>query len=124
MLAYADVRRIHRELCGQHGVGSQQGEKAGEDGKKKKRRGGGGGVSRSECPPEGDVTLVEGGGGGGVAAEGKEAFRLEEESFDRIVLDPPCTALGLRPRLSIDVPATEMLRTAGIYRLLAYADVC
>ena len=50
----------------------------------------------------------------------KEPFRLEPESFDRIVLDPPCTALGLRPRLSIDLPATEMERTPGYQRRMLH----
>ena len=33
------------------------------------------------------------GEGGGEEQVAKEWFRLEEESFDRILLDPPCTAL-------------------------------
>jgi 16S rRNA C967 or C1407 C5-methylase (RsmB/RsmF family) len=58
------------------------------------------------------------GGEGGAAV--KEPFRLEPESFDRIVLDPPCTALGLRPRLSIDLPAAEMARTPGYQRRMLH----
>ena len=56
----------------------------------------------------------------GGQAEGKEPFRLQEESFDRIVLDPPCTALGLRPRLSVDVTAAEMARTHGYQRRMLH----
>ena len=53
------------------------------------------------------------GEGGGTGIGGKEPLRFQRESFDRIVLDPPCTALGLRPRLLVDVPEIEMQRTAG-----------
>ena len=49
----------------------------GEGKKKRKKKGAGGGGEGGQ-----------GGGGGAV----KEPFRLEEASFDRIVLDPPCTA--------------------------------
>jgi hypothetical protein len=33
--------------------------------------------------------------------DGSQRTFFEEESFDRIVLDPPCTALGIRPRLKV-----------------------
>jgi len=46
------------------------------------------------------------------ASKRTSPLQLEEETFDRIILDPPCTALGLRPRLAIDIPPADMLRTA------------
>eukprot|EP00658_Telonema_sp_P-2_P002006 TRINITY_DN10757_c0_g1_i1.p1 TRINITY_DN10757_c0_g1~~TRINITY_DN10757_c0_g1_i1.p1 ORF type:complete len:326 (+),score=73.40 TRINITY_DN10757_c0_g1_i1:116-1093(+) len=33
---------------------------------------------------------------------------LERESFDRILVDPPCSALGLRPRLKIEISKEEL----------------
>ena len=40
-------------------------------------------------------------GKGGNGPEAKARAFFEEESFDRILLDPPCSALGLRPRLKV-----------------------
>jgi methyltransferase NSUN6 len=39
------------------------------------------------------------------------------ESFDRILLDPPCSALGLRPKLGIRVVANELVKTADYQRV-------
>lgn len=38
-------------------------------------------------------------------------------SFDRILLDPPCSALGLRPKLVIPMKAKELKKTAVYQRL-------
>ncbi|KAL3780421.1 hypothetical protein HJC23_004358 [Cyclotella cryptica] len=38
------------------------------------------------------------------------------ESFDRILLDPPCSALGLRPKLQIDINTTEELLKHSEYQ--------
>lgn len=45
---------------------------------------------------------------------------FEEESFDRIVLDPPCTALGIRPRLKVDLPDAELATAAGYQRKMLH----
>jgi 16S rRNA C967 or C1407 C5-methylase (RsmB/RsmF family) len=37
------------------------------------------------------------------------------ESFDRIVLDPPCSALGLRPKLNIPIRSLKELKRHGGY---------
>ena len=42
------------------------------------------------------------------------AFR--PESFDRILLDPPCSALGVRPKLAIPITARELVKTAQYQR--------
>ena len=33
---------------------------------------------------------------------------FDEASFDRILLDPPCSALGLRPKLHVDVSLSQL----------------
>jgi 16S rRNA C967 or C1407 C5-methylase (RsmB/RsmF family) len=38
------------------------------------------------------------------------------ESFDRILLDPPCSALGLRPKLFIDVSSLRQLQKHAEYQ--------
>ena len=38
------------------------------------------------------------------------------ESFDRILLDPPCSALGLRPKLGISITAKELRKAAKYQR--------
>jgi 16S rRNA C967 or C1407 C5-methylase (RsmB/RsmF family) len=38
------------------------------------------------------------------------------ESFDRILLDPPCSALGLRPKLQIDMSSMKDLQGYPIYQ--------
>ena len=38
-------------------------------------------------------------------------------SFDRILLDPPCSALGLRPKLAIRLKAKELVKTAEYQRI-------
>ncbi len=45
------------------------------------------------------------------------------ESFDYIMLDAPCSALGLRPRLSQPVSAKELRRFASYQRSLMHAAV-
>jgi 16S rRNA C967 or C1407 C5-methylase (RsmB/RsmF family) len=40
------------------------------------------------------------------------------ESFDRIILDPPCSALGLRPKLQIDATAVTDLEKHVRYQRL------
>lgn len=53
------------------------------------------------------------------AADGPEV--LGRGSFDAILLDPPCSALGLRPRLSWNVTLDELLRNAKLQRKLVHA---
>lgn len=43
---------------------------------------------------------------------------LERESFDRILLDAPCSALGLRPRLLVDTRLKELEQGARYQRLM------
>ena len=38
------------------------------------------------------------------------------ESFDRILLDPPCSALGLRPKLQVDIKSTDELLKHSEYQ--------
>jgi hypothetical protein len=45
--------------------------------------------------------------------DGGQRTFFEEESFDRIVLDPPCTALGIRPRLKVRVGSYAQLQNPG-----------
>jgi 16S rRNA C967 or C1407 C5-methylase (RsmB/RsmF family) len=40
------------------------------------------------------------------------------ESFDRILLDPPCSALGLRPKLRIDAQSVSQLMKVEAYQRL------
>jgi len=39
------------------------------------------------------------------------------ESFDRILLDPPCSALGLRPKLLVQTKAKELIKHANFQKL-------
>lgn len=48
---------------------------------------------------------------------------FEQESFDFVLLDAPCTALGLRPRLSIPHTLQELRSTASYQRRLLDAAV-
>lgn len=43
---------------------------------------------------------------------------LERESFDRVLLDAPCSALGLRPRLLVDTRLKELEEGARYQRLM------
>ena len=45
------------------------------------------------------------------------------ESFDFILCDAPCTALGLKPRLSQPVTAKELVATASYQRALLHTAV-
>eukprot|EP00935_MAST-01C_sp_MAST-1C-sp1_P000254 g254.t1 len=45
------------------------------------------------------------------------------ESFDRVLLDPPCSALGLRPRLVHECDLAEMQKYAQLQRNLMWAAV-
>ena len=46
-----------------------------------------------------------------------EVAGFPPESFDRILLDPPCSALGLRPKLGIRVKANDLVKTADYQRV-------
>ena len=47
------------------------------------------------------------------ASDGSEhSIRFERGSFDRVMLDPPCSALGQRPRAEIDTKLRPLLGTA------------
>jgi methyltransferase NSUN6 len=41
---------------------------------------------------------------------------FSRESFDRILLDPPCSALGLRPKLGVSITAKELKKAATYQR--------
>lgn len=45
------------------------------------------------------------------------------ESFDRILLDPPCSALGLRPKLGIRIKTNDLVKTAEYQRLFLHQAV-
>ncbi|EKX50189.1 hypothetical protein GUITHDRAFT_104001 [Guillardia theta CCMP2712] len=72
-------------------------------------------------PEELEVDAVEP-SGGGVGGEVKKKIQFDE-LFDRIILDPPCTALGLRPRLAVDIPPIEMERTPAYQRRMMHVAV-
>ncbi|GAX83364.1 hypothetical protein CEUSTIGMA_g10789.t1 [Chlamydomonas eustigma] len=56
--------------------------------------------------------------------DGGEAFEgFEPESFDHIMLDPPCSALGLRPRLSHTWTLDQLYRMADYQKALIHAAV-
>jgi 16S rRNA C967 or C1407 C5-methylase (RsmB/RsmF family)/predicted ribosome-associated RNA-binding protein Tma20 len=46
----------------------------------------------------------------------KDVKGFYANSFDRILLDPPCSALGLRPKLQIDIKSSKELLKAGDYQ--------
>ena len=50
------------------------------------------------------------------AEEGPEW--LEREAFDRVLLDAPCSALGLRPRLAVLATLRELEQAAAYQRML------
>lgn len=52
-----------------------------------------------------------------VANDGlKDVRGFHPNSFDRILLDPPCSALGLRPKLQIDTKSSKELLKAADYQ--------
>lgn len=53
-------------------------------------------------------------------ADSKPGFPdgLERESFDRVLLDAPCSALGLRPRLLVETRLRELEEGARYQRLM------
>ena len=44
------------------------------------------------------------------------------ESFEYILLDAPCSALGLRPRLTHHVTLSELNQVSSLSHLSAYLD--
>jgi 16S rRNA C967 or C1407 C5-methylase (RsmB/RsmF family)/predicted ribosome-associated RNA-binding protein Tma20 len=52
-----------------------------------------------------------------IATDGlKDVKGFYANSFDRILLDPPCSALGLRPKLQIDIKSSKELLKASEYQ--------
>jgi 16S rRNA C967 or C1407 C5-methylase (RsmB/RsmF family) len=49
--------------------------------------------------------------------------RWPQPSFDRVLLDPPCTALGQRPRLSVTTSPDEIAACAAYQKQLLHAAV-
>jgi len=45
------------------------------------------------------------------------------ESFDRILLDPPCSALGLRPKLDIQTTTNELIKHANYQKKFIHKAV-
>lgn len=48
----------------------------------------------------------------------KYGVLIEDESADRVVVDPPCSALGIRPRLKIEVESVKELEKHAAYQRL------
>mmetsp|Transcript_46422 Transcript_46422/g.133692 ORF Transcript_46422/g.133692 Transcript_46422/m.133692 type:complete len:234 (-) Transcript_46422:94-795(-) len=46
----------------------------------------------------------------------KKIKKFPQESFDRILLDPPCSALGLRPKLFIECASLHELQKHATYQ--------
>ena len=46
----------------------------------------------------------------------KDVKGFYANSFDRILLDPPCSALGLRPKLQVDIKSSKELLKAADYQ--------
>jgi 16S rRNA C967 or C1407 C5-methylase (RsmB/RsmF family) len=95
-----------------------------------RRRGGGGGgaAGGGGAPPDvADEGADDGAGEAGGAEAGPTPVNpLPEfgpESFDAILLDAPCSALGLRPRLLHDWRLAQLHATAGLQRALLHSAV-
>lgn len=63
------------------------------------------------------------GNGTPAATRGPPSISFEPESFDAVLLDAPCSALGLRPRLLHDWKLPQLARTAGLQRALMHSAV-
>jgi len=51
------------------------------------------------------------------------AVGFEPESFDHVLLDPPCSALGLRPRLTHEWTLPSLMRMADYQKALLHVAV-
>lgn len=51
----------------------------------------------------------------------KKVKGFTPESFDRVLLDPPCSALGLRPRLNVTATMEELDNTVHVQKRLVWA---
>ena len=68
--------------------------------------------------------IFEGDGFGRAGGHPQSEVALQRESFDRVLLDAPCSALGLRPRLLHTSISLKQLRaTARYQRALLYNAV-
>eukprot|EP01051_Picozoa_sp_SAG22_P003950 SAG22_NODE_202_length_15324_cov_7.802627_12_plen_195_part_00 len=76
----------------------------------------GGGVGDS--PAGGLRTEQSGAAAAAAGGGGTDQTRYPPESFDRILLDPSCSALGLRPRLRHTASPAELAGYAKLQRLL------
>ena len=56
-------------------------------------------------------------------AAGDGFAKFPPESFDRVMLDPPCSALGLRPKLFQHANAETLRQCAGYQRLFLFSAV-
>lgn len=97
-----------------------------------------GGAAAAAAAASGSGSSSSGGGGAEGAAAGEEAEEaaaaapwappahladLEPESFDYVLLDAPCSALGLRPRLLHAWTLKQLRATAALQRALLHAAV-
>ena len=57
------------------------------------------------------------------ATEVPPGARFPPNSFDRVLLDPPCSALGLRPKLRQDANSTTLQQASSYGRLFAWCAV-
>jgi len=48
---------------------------------------------------------------------------FDAESFDSVLLDPPCSALGLRPRLRVDLSVSDVEEMVAAQRRIFWAAV-
>ena len=51
----------------------------------------------------------------------RPASKFPPECFDKVLLDPPCSALGLRPRLTVDVSRASLDGFASMQRNFAFS---
>jgi len=53
---------------------------------------------------------------GGEVTNGANPPTFARESFDRILVDPPCSALGIRPRLELSDPLSTDLQQKALFQ--------
>ena len=63
------------------------------------------------------------GGAEGSGGELPDGELLEPRSFDRVLLDPPCSGLGLRPKLAQSASATSLAQAPRFQRGLLWSAV-
>ncbi len=119
------------QLCPGPDPGSSPGAGAGEKGTSPEAAAGSSG-GQAAVEPAAAVDLAAAGIAAEPAAESAAAHQprpalqvdgVAPESFDAILLDAPCSALGLRPRLLHDWKIRHLESTAGLQRALMHSAV-